>query len=109
MMNVPVVLGVLCNGQEWRLSDMPKTADEYEAFLEWFGNGAPPTWADLVAASGKIEFDAACLHIEMNRRAAYAQISDPLFFKFQAGEGTEKDWLAARKEVVDAYPYPAKP
>ena len=99
-MNVPLVLDVLCNGQEWRLADMPKTAEEYEEFLEWFGQGAPPSWADLVKAADKIEFDAACLGIEMNRRAAYAQTSDPLFFKFQAGEATEQEWLAARQDDI---------
>jgi hypothetical protein len=107
-MNVPLVLDVLCNGQEWRLADMPKTAEEYDSFLEWFGQGAAPSWSDLVKAADKIEFDAACSRIEISRRAAYAETSDPLFFKFQAGEATEQEWLAARQEVVDANPYPAK-
>jgi len=107
-MNVPLVLDVLCNGQEWRLSDMPTTAKEYEEFLEWYGEGSAPSWSDLLKAADKIEFDLACLNVEKTRRAAYAETSDPLFFKFQAGEGTEQEWLDARQQVVDANPYPAK-
>ena len=53
--------------------------------------------------------DRAMEDVRKARQNAYQQLADPLFFKFQAGEGTEKDWLAARKEVVDANPYPVKP
>lgn len=40
------------------------------------------------------------------RAAAYAAEADPLFFKWQAGEGTEADWLAMREEIRARYPYP---
>jgi hypothetical protein len=40
------------------------------------------------------------------RAAAYAAEADPLFFKWQAGEGTEADWLAKREEIRARYPYP---
>ena len=46
--------------------------------------------------------------VRQARQNAYQQTSDPLFFKFQAGEATKEEWLAARQEVVDANPYPAK-
>ena len=45
---------------------------------------------------------------EARRRAAYTTEADPLFFKWQAGEGTEADWLAKRQEIRDRYPYPAE-
>ena len=45
---------------------------------------------------------------EANRHAAYTAEADPLFFKWQAGEGTEADWLAKRQEIRDRYPYPAE-
>lgn len=41
------------------------------------------------------------------RAAAYTQESDPLFFKWQAGEGNEQEWLAKREEIRLRYPYPA--
>jgi hypothetical protein len=43
---------------------------------------------------------------ERNRQAAYTQEADPLFFKWQAGEGTEQEWLAKREEIRTRYPYP---
>jgi hypothetical protein len=45
---------------------------------------------------------------EAKRHAAYTAEADPLFFKWQAGEGTEADWLAKRQEIRDRYPYPAE-
>ena len=43
---------------------------------------------------------------DFNRKYAYTQESDPLFFKWQAGEGTEQEWLAKREEIRSRYPYP---
>lgn len=45
---------------------------------------------------------------EAKRQAAYTAEADPLFFKWQAGEGTEEEWLAKRQEIRDRYPYPAE-
>lgn len=42
---------------------------------------------------------------EAKRHAAYTAEADPLFFKWQAGEGTEEEWLAKRQEIRDRYPY----
>ena len=36
-------------------------------------------------------------------RRAYQEESDPLFFKWQAGEGTEEEWKAKREEIHDRY------
>lgn len=44
--------------------------------------------------------------IQADRRAAYRDNADPLFFKWQAGEATEQEWLDARKQVVNDNPYP---
>lgn len=44
--------------------------------------------------------------VEDARRAAYQLAADPLFFKYQAGEATEQEWLDARAAVVAANPYP---
>jgi hypothetical protein len=42
---------------------------------------------------------------ELARQIAYTQEADPLFFKWQAGESTEEEWLAKRQEIRDRYPY----
>jgi hypothetical protein len=45
---------------------------------------------------------------EARRKAAYTAEADPLFFKWQAGEATEEEWLTKRQEIRDRYPYPAE-
>lgn len=46
---------------------------------------------------------------ELLRLSAYRGEADPLFFKWQAGEGTEEEWKAKRQEIRDRYPYPVPP
>ena len=41
---------------------------------------------------------------QANRKAAYMAESDPLFFKWQAGEATEEEWLAKRAEIRARFP-----
>lgn len=45
---------------------------------------------------------------EAKRQAAYTSEADPLFFKWQAGEGTEEEWKAKRQEIRERYPYPSE-
>jgi hypothetical protein len=45
---------------------------------------------------------------EAKRQAAYTAEADPLFFKWQAGEATEAEWLAKRQEIRDRYPHPSE-
>ena len=40
------------------------------------------------------------------RANAYAQESDPLFFKAQRGEATTEEWQAKVNEIRDRFPYP---
>ena len=42
---------------------------------------------------------------QINRAAAFVAEADPLFFKWQAGEGTEQEWLAKREEIRARFPY----
>ena len=41
---------------------------------------------------------------EANRKAAYQAEADPLFFKWQAGEGTQEEWQAKREEIRQRFP-----
>lgn len=43
---------------------------------------------------------------QMNRQQAYTLEADPLFFKWQAGEGLREDWEAKRQEIRLRFPYP---
>jgi len=47
--------------------------------------------------------------VEVERRLAYAAISDPLFFEWQRGDATEQEWRDAVQAVKDAHPYPTPP
>jgi hypothetical protein len=39
------------------------------------------------------------------RSADFATEADPLFFKWQAGEGTKEEWEAKRESIRARYPY----
>jgi len=43
------------------------------------------------------EWDARL--IDQQKQNAYQSESDPLFFKYQAGEATEQEWLDKRNEI----------
>lgn len=53
------------------------------------------------------EFSFTTEQLQAFRAAAYRDEADPLFFKWQAGEGTKEDWEAKREEIRSRYPYPA--
>mgnify|MGYP001026423747 CR=1 FL=1 len=40
---------------------------------------------------------------DAERRAAYAEHADPIFFKWQRGEATQEDWLAAVAMIKELY------
>ena len=42
---------------------------------------------------------------KQNRLSAYEHESDPIFFKWQRGEGTQQEWLDAVELVKQQYPY----
>ncbi len=44
--------------------------------------------------------------IKEARAAAYREEADPLFFKWQAGEGSKEEWEASRAAIRARYPYP---
>lgn len=53
-------------------------------------------------------YDREVALVEQQRQSAYQQEADPLFFKWQAGEGTQEEWLAKRVEIAERHPYPDK-
>ena len=48
--------------------------------------------------------EQAFAQAEASRKAAYIAEADPLFFKWQAGEGTQEEWQAKREEIRQRYP-----
>lgn len=43
-------------------------------------------------------------YADIHRKQAYAEESDPLFFKMQRGEITEEEWKAKIQEIKARYP-----
>ena len=52
------------------------------------------------------KYETAYASVEHARQAAYQQTADPLFFEYQRGDATEREWLDAVQAVKDAHPYP---
>ena len=61
------------------------------------------------ALIAECEYTLAAHATDTNRKQAYAAEADPLFFKWQAGEGTEAEWRAKREEIRARYPDPVQP
>jgi hypothetical protein len=105
---IGLALQKLHPGVSWRLADEPKTADEYEKFLEWNSETQPPTWDEVETAHQQVLAELELRQIKRNRSVAYTAESDPLFFKAQAGEVDEAEWLAKREEIRARFPYPTE-
>ena len=63
-------------------------------------------WSQLKTAEQKAQEAAeqAFAQAEASRKAAYIAEADPLFFKWQSGEGTQEEWQAKREEIRQRYP-----
>jgi hypothetical protein len=63
-----------------------------------------PTDAEIEAEVARLTALEPARIATENRRAAYIAESDPLFFKWQAGETTQEEWQAKRNEIKARYP-----
>jgi len=103
MTDYAAVLVALYPGAQWALS-----GNDY-ATLEWFEDTPKPSQAELDAAWQTVDYDNQIAAVEAARRADYEATSDPLFFEWQRGDGTEQAWLDAVAAVKAAHPYPPDP
>jgi len=73
--------------------------------LEWLDTDqSEPTEAEIDAEVARLQALEPTRIAEANRRAAYVQEADPLFFKAQRGEATEQEWLDKIAEIKQRYP-----
>lgn len=73
--------------------------------LEWMDTEqTQPTDAEIIAEVERLTALEPMRIAESNRKAAYQTEADPLFFKWQAGEGTQEEWQAKREEIRQRYP-----
>jgi len=88
---------------QWSLTD-----NDYDTLI-WFDDTPKPSQAELDAAWPSVDYNNQVAAVESARRAAYEAQSDPLFFEWQRGDGTEQAWLDAVAAVKAAHPYPPAP
>lgn len=77
--------------------------------LEWLDQiQTEPTAEEIAAEAARLEADEPRRIAQQSRAAAFAAESDPLFFKAQAGEIDQSEWIAKRDEIRARYPYPTE-
>jgi hypothetical protein len=103
MIDYAAVLSSNYVGSEWTLN-----GDTYDG-LTWLSDTPKPTQAELDAAWPQVQYEQQRAEVETQRRNAYTQEADPLFFSYQRGEATEQDWLDKVAEIKTKYPYPEAP
>jgi hypothetical protein len=99
MIDYTTILSVNYSGKQWAIS-----GSDYDA-INWLDASPKPTQAELDAlwpATQKAVFNKSQ---EDARSNAYRNESDPLFFKWQRGEGTEQEWKNKVAEIQARYPY----
>jgi hypothetical protein len=102
-MDIPAILNAEYPGAEWILD-----GDDYDGLI-WLGDTPKPTEDELAALWPTVQYERAYATVEATRQAEYQRTADPLYFKWQAGSGTQEEWVAARQAVKDAHPYPEAP
>ena len=103
MTDYAAVLTANYAGASWSLN-----ANDYDT-LDWLDDTPKPTQAELDAAWPQVDYDRQVAAVENARRVDYEATSDPLFFEWQRGDGTEQAWLDAVAAVKAAHPYPPAP
>lgn len=84
------------------------TIDDGTGAFDADGNPVVLDQALVDAAAVVVAQEQALATAKRNRAAAYAAESDPLFFKAQAGEVDQAEWLAKREEIRAHFPYPTE-
>ena len=90
-------------GAQWTLN-----GDTYDG-LTWLDDTPKPSQKELDDAWSQVDYANQCATVEAARLLAYEQTSDPLYFKWQRGDATEAEWLAAVAQVKADNPYPSAP
>lgn len=100
------VIRYLVPNAECAYTGNPITAAEYDTQVTWFDARPQPSWSDIVAAQSTVEHAQAVANVQADRHSAYVAESDPLFFLWQRGEGTQADWLTAVADIRTRFPMP---
>lgn len=108
-MKTSQILAYVAPGKEWSLIGEPENELQYVESLTWISKGNPPTWSALKEAEPKAEYEKSYDDVSDKRQSEYQAKSDPIYFQWQRGTKTEKEWLDAVSAIDAANPYPDKP
>lgn len=81
-----------------------KCAVSGNQIILWESPESQPTDSEIEAKVARLQALEPARIATENRRSAYQTESDPLFFKYQAGETTQAEWQAKRNEIKARYP-----
>ena len=98
MIDYASILDINYPGTQWAMQGM-----DYEG-ITWMDESPKPTKEELDALWESTQIALKNREASENRKRAYAQESDPLFFKAQRGEATQEEWLALVEEIKNRYP-----
>ena len=101
-MDIPLIIQKRFNGSKFYID-----GEDYSG-LTWLSDSPKPTEQELQDLWSKVKVEIENDKIRYFRQVAYASNTDPLFFKYQAGETTKEEWLEAREKVARLYPYPTE-
>jgi hypothetical protein len=106
MTDYAAVLAAIRPGAQWSLD-----GDDY-AGLTWLDAvQTQATKKECDDAWAQVEYDRAYASVRNERHAAYAAPDGPdaIYFRWQRGDATEQEYVAAVQAVKDAHPYPEAP
>jgi hypothetical protein len=70
---------------------------------QWADLSSRDNIQDCSAGTSQLVAEIESLAMQRQKQAAYQAESDPLFFKWQAGEITREEWLAKRNQIKERY------
>ena len=98
-MDIPSVLRVIRPNEKWSLN-----GEDYGG-LVWLSDSVQPSLDEIVAAWPHVEAVRTNDAAQDGRIKAFRDEADPLFFGWQRGENTEREWLDKCEEIRQRLPY----
>lgn len=99
MIDIPAVINNIRPNSEYTLN-----GDDYSGLVWLDEQQAKPDLAEIEQAWPSVLAEIRKSASRRSRQAAFQAESDPLFFEWQRGEGTEQAWLDKVAEIRARYP-----
>ena len=73
--------------------------------MQWLSEGQPPSFDECVKVWPAVQAEIQNRQAKTLRQTAFEAEADPLYFGWQRGENTEKEWLDKVAEIRARHPY----